>query len=128
METAGAPSLSIELYLAALARYRGDLLPDLYDDWVLALRDRVRTRYVNCGVRCAELPVATDRAREAIDTITGVLATEPWSEPAHLSLGDLAAALRAMTTCEAGLDDLGGPRDDETLMIQCRLQLSREND
>lgn len=99
LETAGAPSLSIEPYLAALARYRGDLLPNLYDDWVLVLRDRVRTRYVTCGVRCAKLLVATDRAREAIDTITAVLATEPWSVPAH----------RAMTTCEAVLNDLGGP-------------------
>jgi DNA-binding SARP family transcriptional activator len=127
-EEAGAPSLSIDPYRQATSQYRGDLLPDAYDDWVLFARDRLRSRYVAAAVRCGELLVATGRAGEAIDVIAPVLAVEPWSEPAHRTLiaahletGDTAAARRALTTCHEALEDIGGLSEEATLALERRL-------
>lgn len=127
-EARGTPSQAVDPYLAAVALYRGDLLPDCYDDWAVFERDRLRSRLVAAGVRAAELLGATGRARQAIETATKVLAFEPWSEPAHraliaahLELGDLAAARRALDTCELVLADLGGPSEPQTLELTRRL-------
>ncbi len=128
LESAGTPSLAIEPYLASLEAYRGDLLPESYDDWVLVARDRLRAKYVANAVRCADLLVVSGRPHEATAVISSVVETEPWSEPAHralvaahLAAGDTAAARRAMTTCEALLDDIGGPAQEATLMLRRRL-------
>jgi DNA-binding SARP family transcriptional activator len=125
---AGTPSLSIDPLRAAVNTYRGDLLPDGYDDWVVFARDRLRARYVGAAVRCAELLVATGRSPDAVEVISPVLAVEPWSEPshrvlvaAHLDHGDVAAARRAMATCHAALVELGGPSEEPTHMLERRL-------
>jgi len=125
---AGTPSLSIAPLCEAVEAYRGDLLPDSYDDWVIFARDRLRSRYVGAAVRCAELLIATGRSPDAVEVIPPVLAIEPWSEPAHRALisayldhGDVAAARRAMATCHAALRDLGGPREEPTQMLERRL-------
>jgi LuxR family transcriptional regulator, maltose regulon positive regulatory protein len=128
LERSGTPSLSIPLYLDAVGLYRGDLVPECYDDWAVFQRDRLRSRYVAGGVRVAELLVATGREADAIDTVSDVLTVEPWSESAHraliaahLSRGDLAAARRSLETCEKRLADIGGPSDDATFELVRRL-------
>jgi LuxR family transcriptional regulator, maltose regulon positive regulatory protein len=127
-EDAGTPSLAIDPYLAAVEIYRGDLLPESYDDWILVARDRLRARYVANAVRCSDLLVVSGRPHEATAVISSVVETEPWSEPAHralvaahLAAGDAAAARRAMATCEALLADIGGPVQEATLMLRRRL-------
>jgi LuxR family maltose regulon positive regulatory protein len=129
LEAAGTPSLSIEPYLAAAQTYTGDLLPDSYDDWVVFARDRLRSRYVRVAVRCAELLTATGRAGEALDVVGPVLAIEPWAEgahrvliAAHLELGDVAAARRALDTCRTVLSELGGPAEPATHELERRLE------
>lgn len=128
LEAAGTPSLSIDPYRRAAAAYRGDLLPGHYDDWVVFARDRLRARFVRLSVRCAELLVATGRAAEALDVIAPVLTAEPWAEPAHrvlisayVELDDLTAARRALATCHAVLDDIGGPAEEATQELEHRL-------
>jgi len=125
---AGTPSLSVAPLCDAVEAYRGDLLPDSYDDWVVFARDRLRSRYVRAAVRCAELLIATGRSPDAVEVISPVLAIEPWSEPSHRALvsayldhGDIAAARRAMATCHAALKDFGGPREEPTQMLERRL-------
>lgn len=125
---AGVPSMSIEPLREAALWYRGDLLPDSYDDWVVFARDRLRSRYVQAAVRCAELLVATGRSGEAIDIIAPVLGVEPWSEAAHRALiaahleaGDPASARRALTSCQNALVDFGGPAEESTLILERRL-------
>ncbi len=127
-EESGTPSRSIEPYRRAVTCYRGDLLPDGYDDWVIFERDRLRARFVSAAVRLAELLAATGAADEAIAVATRALEVEPWSEPAHraligahLELGDRAAARRSLDTCRTVLDDLGGPSEPATLELERRL-------
>lgn len=127
-EADGTPSLAVPDYLAAVGCYRGDLLPDSYDTWVLVRRDTLRSQFVQAGVRCAELLSASDRNREAIELLVRVLGFEPYSEPAHramvvaqLGLGDAAAARRAMETCETVLAEVGGIVETATAMVWRRV-------
>ncbi len=127
-EDGGTPSRSIAHYRRAVACYRGDLLPDGYDDWVIFERDRLRARFVSAAVRLAELLAATGSADDAIAVATRALEVEPWSEPAHRALigahleqGDRAAARRSFDTCRQVLDDLGGPSEPATLELERRL-------
>lgn len=128
LDRGGTPSQSIEPYLAAVEIYRGDLLPDSYDDWVVFARDRLRGRYVSAGVRLAELLVMTERAGRAVDVATQMLSVEPWSEPAHrvliaahLAGGDVATARRCLATCDQSLADFGGASEPETDELRRRL-------
>jgi len=128
VEAAGMPSQAIEPLLEAIRLYRGDLFTECYDDWILVARDHMRARYVAAAVRCSELLVVSGRPKEASTVISSVVETEPWSEPAHRALiaahraaGDLAAARRAMATCETLLAEVGGPSEEATLMLRRRL-------
>lgn len=130
-EEGGTPSRSIEPYRQAVTRYRGDLLPDGYDDWVIFERDRLRARFVSAAVRLAQLLTATGSAEDAVGIATRALEVEPWSEPAHcalisahLGLGDRAAARRSLDTCRRVLEDLGGPTESVTLELEHRLTAS----
>jgi len=128
IEAAGTPSQAIKPLLESMRLYRGDLFTECYDDWILITRDHLRSRYVTAAVRCAELLIVSGRPGEATTVISAVVETEPWSEPAHRALitahraaGDLAAARRAMVTCETLLADVGGPSEEATLMLRRRL-------
>ncbi|MEM9515526.1 MAG: BTAD domain-containing putative transcriptional regulator [Actinomycetota bacterium] len=128
LDSSGTPSLAIDRYLSAIGRYRGDLVPDSYDPWVLVQRDALRARYVVAGVRSADLLTALDRSEEAIDVLLPVLATEPYSEPAHraviaaqLAQGDVAAARRALTTADELLGEVGGAADPATEALRQRI-------
>ncbi len=130
-EEGGTPSRSVEPYRQAVTRYRGDLLPDGYDDWVIFERDRLRARFVSAAVRLAQLLTATGSAEDAVDIATRALEVEPWSEPAHRALisahleqGDRAAARRSLDTCRRVLEDLGGPTELATLELEHRLTAS----
>lgn len=93
-------SASAETQAQAIDLYAGDLLEDIYDDWVLAERERLRSRYL------AVLDESLDRHRAnrefaaAIACAKRVLATDPWREDTLRSLmamryesGDTAGAL-----------------------------------
>ena len=82
-------------------------------------------------MRTAELLLAHDRIDEAIALASRTITVEPWSEPAHsllvaahLQRGDRAAARRAMQHCHDVLDELGGPVEELTLMLERRLATS----
>ena len=64
----------------AIELYRGDLLPEIYDDWLDVIRERYRNVYLRClGERISEarrnanFPLAIETARQ-------VLAVDPWRE------------------------------------------------
>ena len=136
LEVDGAPSLALASYLQALDIYRGGLLPSVTNaEWLDLERQRLHLRYVNAAIRGAELLLAHGRVDEAVKFATAAVAAEPWSEPAHrvlvaahLDRGDRAAAHRAMQKCHELLDEVGGPTDELTHMLERRLSPSQTFD
>src|SRR5450755_3394627 len=85
---------------AAVDLYEGDLLPEIYDDWILGERERLRSLYLTS---LSALVVRTRSARDygrAIGYAQRLLAHDPWREDAVRQLlaaryerGDAAGAL-----------------------------------
>ncbi|MBX3000204.1 MAG: AAA family ATPase [Caldilineaceae bacterium] len=95
----------------ALALYKGDLLPDLYEDWVLQERERLRGLFLQALEQLMLLLEAQRRYDEAIDEAQRLLQADPLQETSHRHLmrlftanGDRAAALRTYHTCVSILE------------------------
>jgi DNA-binding SARP family transcriptional activator len=129
LEADGAPTLALERLIEGVELYRGNLLSGVQEgEWLFIERQRLHVRFVAASVRTAELLLAHDRIDEAIAAATRTITVEPWSEPAHRALvsahlqrGDRAAARRAMQHCYEVLDELGGPVEELTEMLERRL-------
>lgn len=95
----------------AVALYKGELLPDLYDDWVLVEREQLRRRYLHC---LKELATLHERGRDysaAIPLLRQLLREEPLVEEAYRHLmrvqalrGDVGGALRTYHRCDRQLE------------------------
>jgi DNA-binding SARP family transcriptional activator len=112
-------TLDVADFKAAIARgalkqavelYRGDLLPNCYDDWISPERERLRETYLGALDRLSH--EAEDRRdyRTAISYTQMIFRHEPLCEPAHgrmmrlqLLADDPAAALRTYRECAAVL-------------------------
>jgi DNA-binding SARP family transcriptional activator/tetratricopeptide (TPR) repeat protein len=85
----------------AIDLYRGDLLPEIYDEWLDAIRERHRNAYLRClSERISESRRNGD-LRLAIETARALLAADPWREDVvrriiamRYESGDGAGALR----------------------------------
>lgn len=129
LEESGLINDCMETLRQACDLYRGDFLPDaLYLDWSGLERDRLRSKFLKGSVRLAELLLAYGRADEALAIAGRAIDTEPWSEAAHrvmvaahLELGDRAGAQRALKRCLEALEEVGGPVEELTFMLQRRL-------
>jgi DNA-binding SARP family transcriptional activator len=111
---------------AALSRYRGDLLPeDLYAEWALPERDRLRGLRLDAMARLAEACLAERNWAQAISAAEQALALDSGREAvwralmrAHYLGGDRAAALLAFDRCRTALSrDLGTDPMPETLAL-----------
>jgi DNA-binding SARP family transcriptional activator len=113
----------------AVGLYRGDLLPDCYEDWVAPERGRLRRAYAAALERLIAL--AEDR-RDILTAITDarrLLEHDPCYEPVYRSLmrlhalnGDRAAALHIYHTAVTVLRrELGVPPDAATRLLHERL-------
>ena len=109
----------------AMAAYRGDLLPDCYDEWIIEARDRLREaagealdRLAAAAEENGDLPGAIARASERLEL-------DPCWEPAHRrlmrahgELGNRAAAMQVYHQCAERLDaELGVSPDPETQAV-----------
>src|SRR5699024_935513 len=94
---------AVESLLAALARYRGDLLEDAAaGDWHLAIRDRLQRLWTDGMLAAGDALAAAERHAEAADALDALLARDPLHEEAArrlmasaARLGDRTRALRA---------------------------------
>lgn len=85
---------------AAVDAYDGDLLPEIYDDWVLTERERLRTIYLN-ALSTLVLQARSERDYAvAIAYAQRLLACDPWREDifrhllaARYEIGDATGAL-----------------------------------
>lgn len=82
-----------ERLCAALALYRGDLLRDFYDDWILPEQTRLRERYTNTlEERAAHLEEAGE-LDAALELAQRAVQADPYREEAYRSQMRLYAAL-----------------------------------
>jgi DNA-binding SARP family transcriptional activator len=94
----------------AVEQYRGDLLPDSYDEWLLLERERLRQLFLES---LARLVTVLDERREyarAVEHARRLVQLDPLNEAAALSLlrlhaqaGDRASALRVYHACASRL-------------------------
>lgn len=80
-------------YAAAIARYRGELLPaDRYEDWASLHREVLRERYLALLHRFAALCAARGDIPQAISAYQTLVRHEPTDEESHTALMRLYAA------------------------------------
>lgn len=103
---------SFDLSPSFIDLYQGDLLPDLYDDWIGPERDRLRSLYIDALLQAVQQMRSRSEYAEAIELAQRVLAIEPSNERAHQHLmfcyvatGDRSAALRQYEACRQALHD-----------------------
>jgi predicted ATPase/DNA-binding SARP family transcriptional activator len=95
---------------SAIALYSGELLADLYDDWIFPERERYRELYLNALLELTQAARAASEYGRAIEYAHKVLAADPANERAHqhlmfcdLALGDRSAALKQYDACARAL-------------------------
>ena len=110
--------------------YQGDLLPDLYDDWVISERERYRQLYLDLLLHLAQHWRSQGEYRRVIDLASRVLAQDPANEAAHQHLmfshfaaHDRNAALKQYEACVRSLrDELGVDPSPETQALYRRIK------
>ena len=113
----------------AVEIYRGDLLPNCYDDWIAPERERLRRAYAAALERLIVLVEDRRDISTAIIYARRLLEHDACHEPAYRSLmrlhalnGERAAALHIYHTCVTVLRrELGVPPDTATRLLHERL-------
>jgi len=84
----------------AIDVYAGDLLPNLYDDWVIAHRDRLRNGYLGALDSLVDDRLRSRDFHAAVRYAEAMLACDPWREnalrqlmAARYNVGDRSGAL-----------------------------------
>ena len=103
--------------------YRGELLPDMYDEWVLAERYRLAEMYLSALRDLLDLAEATGNVSGAIDHATAIVSADPLDEASHRALmrsfaaaGRIAAADRQYAVLVRILEsELGVEPDPESV-------------
>ncbi|MGB8647581.1 MAG: tetratricopeptide repeat protein [Anaerolineae bacterium] len=96
----------------ALNLYRGELLAEFYDDWIIPLRERYHDLYIDALLRHVETLRTTSRYEEAIELARQVLTHDSANERAfqhlifcHMALGNRPAAIQAYEQCVRALEE-----------------------
>ena len=64
----------------AVALYRGDLLPELYDEWLYGFRERFRNVYLTALAQLVSALRKRGEFSRAIEVARKILETDPWRE------------------------------------------------
>lgn len=110
-ESAEERGVQLQALEQAVELYGGELLPDCYDEWLLAERDRLHQAYIHAAEQLMDL-LEQQRAYEgAIKIAQQLVRTDPLHEATYRALmrfyalsGDRASALRAYHTCATTLE------------------------
>lgn len=135
-EQEGETSAARAHLLEALRLYQGDLLPGLYDEWVLAEREQLREACLSAIICLATLAEHAGDYPTAITALQQLLRMDPLREPGHRALirlyalsGDRAGALRAYHTCVTTLErELGVPPSPATHQEYERVRYAAHHD
>lgn len=124
-------SVSDLRYLISL--YHGELLADMYDDWILQARERLRNTYLDALLALVEALRAESDYAGAIEYAQRVLQTDTANERAHqhlifcyAMLGERQRALEQYDACVRSLDEELGvePSDETKALLQWIRQIS----
>jgi LuxR family maltose regulon positive regulatory protein len=102
---------SIEDYEKAFKLYSGDFLPDdLYDDWAVTVRDRLRSRFIKALLEMAKTAELADDRTKAAEAYDRLFAADECNEEAcrwlmahHLAAGKRHDAVRTYERCQLAL-------------------------
>lgn len=130
------PSRRVEQYQAAINRYQGDLLPGLYDEWLLAKREELNQAFIQALETVTTLLVNERDYATAIALTQRLLHHDPLYEAGYAQLMELyafqddrARALHTYHTCVTVLErELGVPPGDEIEMLYQRLHRAEEDE
>lgn len=110
IEGGGASQHEISTLQSAMDLYRGDLLAEFYDDWIMPLREQLRAQYLETLVYLTQHYRSQSDYARAVEFAQRALATDPAHERAHQHLmfcqiarGDRTAALEQYAECERAL-------------------------
>ncbi len=118
-------SVTNNALLAKLALWQGELLADLYEDWIDAEREHYRARLLTLFLQATQILRARSEYAQAIAVAQRILVTDPANEPAHqhlmfcyMATGDRHAALHQYELCERALRaELDAPPMPETTAL-----------
>jgi DNA-binding SARP family transcriptional activator/predicted ATPase len=134
------PAATIADLDAALALWRGELLPDLalsgaalFDEWLGPTRERARLNFFTVLERFSEACVRRGEPLRAVGALQLWLQIEPWSETAHRALmlalaraGRYTEALAQYEACCTALQhELNVPPMPETSRLAEHIQFAR---
>jgi DNA-binding SARP family transcriptional activator/predicted ATPase len=80
VDTFEAASSDSSRLCEAIDLYRGDLLPEIYDEWLDVIRERYRNTYLRCLTERVSEARRNANLALAIETARRVLAVDPWRE------------------------------------------------
>ena len=100
----------LQSFETCLELYQGDLLPELYDDWLIAERQRLSALYLEVLKTASETQKGRGSYAEALRYARQRLSHDPLDEEAHREVmrlytlaGDRPAALRQFAECQERL-------------------------
>ena len=119
----------VDALRAAVALYRGDLLPGVYDDWIEPHRNHLRTKMIETLDALATGLEDRREYRAAMEQLNRLVTIDPLTESRYQALmrvaallGDRPAGLRAYHACVSALrDELGIDPSRETFDAYQRL-------
>ena len=128
-DSVGEP-LAMNPCQSAIGQYRGDLLPDFYDDWIQPERERLRTFHFAALLRLAQDARSSSQYIHAIEFAQKVLASDAANEKAYqhiifcsAALGDRIGALKYYDECEKILrGELGVAPSKETIVLRDQIE------
>jgi DNA-binding SARP family transcriptional activator len=111
-EAAAREGASLPLLRQAIALYRGDLLPGIYEEWVEPERERLRQLFLRALDRAGECLESQRDYRGALEYVQRRVRHDPLDEDGyrrlmrlHALAGDRAGALRAYRQCVSALEE-----------------------
>ena len=118
-------TIHLDLLLAKLTLWQGDLLTGFYEDWIVLEREHYRERLRKLCLQATQTLRARSEYTHAIAVAQRVLTLDPANEQAHQHLmfcymasGDRTAALHQYELCERVLAaDLDVPPQPETTAL-----------
>ncbi|MFN8494533.1 MAG: BTAD domain-containing putative transcriptional regulator [Caldilineaceae bacterium] len=106
-ERAGDVAGASEALKKAIDLYTGDLLPEVYDDWILTAQNALRDQYIFCLEKLVALMKSQGDCTAAVQYVKRWLRHDALSEAAYYQLmelyclqGDPTNAVRVYQTCQ----------------------------